>query len=88
MEMDREVMRIEERRTGSKQKRRYDLLENETDTDAKLRFHRPAHVHSKLTTIAAIRIIERNIDNLDTGSRRLLEDIAQKCLQGSRSELI
>lgn len=63
----------------------YELLENEVDSHARECFLRPAHVHSKLTTIAAIRIIEHNIDRLDDGSRKQLEEVAQKSMKRNKA---
>lgn len=59
----------------------YDLLQNDVDSCARDCFKRPAHVHSKLTAMAAVKIIEHNIDRLDDGSRKQLEEIARKSMK-------
>lgn len=59
----------------------YEQLENDVDSRARECFKRPAYTYSKMTAIAALRVIERGIDRLDDGSRKQLEEIARKSME-------
>lgn len=59
----------------------YKQLENDVDSRARECFERPAYVYSKMTVIAAIRVIECGIDRLDDRSRRQLVEIARQCVK-------
>lgn len=62
----------------------YDVMEHDTDTRAERRFREPAMVQGKLTALAAVKIIERDIEHLPGGRRQQLIEMAQECLCGSR----
>lgn len=62
----------------------YDVMERDTDSRAERRFREPARVQGKLTALAAVKIIERDIEHLPDSRRKQLIDMAQECLHGNR----
>lgn len=62
-------------------RRVYDTMEHERDARAERRFRSPARLTGKLTRIAAVKIIERDIEALDDFDAFELERMARKCME-------
>lgn len=61
-------------------RRVYDSMEHDRDARAEWRFRHPAALTGKLTKIAAVKIIERDIEALDDVDSADLERMARKCM--------
>lgn len=59
-------------------------MEHNRDERAEQRFRSPANLTSKLTRIAAVKIIERDIEALDDFDAFELERMARKCMERRR----
>lgn len=62
-------------------RRVYDTMEHDRDARAEQRFRSPANLTGKLTRIAAVKIIERDIEALDDFDAFELERMARKCME-------
>lgn len=62
-------------------RRVYDTMEHDRDARAEKRFRSPANLTGKLTRIAAVKIIERDIEALDDFDAFELERMARKCME-------
>lgn len=62
-------------------RRVYDSMEHNRDERAEQRFRSPANLTGKLTRIAAVKIIERDIEALDDFDAFELERMARKCME-------
>lgn len=69
---------------AAKRRGLYDAMEHETDSRAEQRFREPARAQGKLTALAAVKIIERDIEHLPDSGRKQLIEMAQECLHGNK----
>ena len=62
-------------------RRVYDSMEHERDARAEQRFRRPVNIRGKMTRIAKLKIIERDIEALDETDDADLDRMARKCME-------